>query len=225
MKIFYLIILIIGLVFIGYSFTLEPFKNYDLFHEKYMELDDNITSKNKSTLYFELRKKHLTNKYYFFDYGCILAILSLFSLYIFRKNYDLKTFNTNLKIVFVGFFAFLMTLIAVYTHLFIDYDRECFPNWADSLGIPMFYLGNFSIYVLVWWLINLIGFFKNFKPNQKIKNYAFNFKNFFSYFYGLQLLVTIILLSIFIYDGAFLYVIALLLWTTFYYSTLLGKSK
>lgn len=224
MKIINYSILVIGLCLIGYSLTLEPFNNYDLFQEKYLQLGKS-SEENKSEKYFELREHHLTNKFAFFDYGCTMVVLSLFCLYVTRNNLKLSIYNSKLKIFSLGFWAFITTVISMYGRLFIDVSRESAPHWADSIGIPIYYIFETSIYFLIFFIINLIGLLRVKSLGQDLINYKFSFKNLNLYWYGTQFLVCAYLLFLCVYEGLFLFVFSLLLWLSFNYSMILGDTN
>ncbi len=218
-----LTIVIIGISTVVFSLFLKPFKDYELFQKEYIKLGSSLNP-NKTTLFFELREEYLTVKYYLFDYGMTAVVLSLFLLFTVTKNRGLKTYSKKSSIFLLGLISFLVEVCAMYVHLFIDFSRESFPYWADTIAIPMFYLGIFSIWLLLYFLLNIIGLFLKFKTGVSIKDYTLSFKN-FSYWYGFQLVITLFVLILSVYEGMFMSVLGVLLWFSFFYSMFVGKLK
>ncbi|WP_162288581.1 hypothetical protein [Tenacibaculum jejuense] len=216
-------IIIIGISVIIFSLLLEPFDNYELFQKEYIKLGSSLNS-NKTALFIELRKQHLTVKYYLFDYGMTAVVLSMFLLFIMTENRELKIYTKKSSIFVLGLIAFIVEVSAIYIHLFIDFGRECFPYWADTIVIPMFYLGIFSIWLLLFILLNTIGLLLKFNAGTSMKDYNLSLKN-FSYWYGFQLIVTFCILLFCVYKGMFLSVLGTLLWISFFYSMFVGRLK
>ena len=148
------IVLVIGILSFLYSLTLEPFKNYDIFQNKTMEIGESVMeTKNKYTEYDKLRNSHLTIKYEMFDYSMIMIITSLFVGFI---SFAKKANVSKLKKMLLGFLSFLSLILSFYIDLFIYVSRDGAPYWGDLIGIPMYYIGEITIYILIYFAFNLL---------------------------------------------------------------------
>ncbi|WP_299711044.1 hypothetical protein [uncultured Tenacibaculum sp.] len=217
------VIIIIGVATVVFSLLMEPFKDYELFQKEHVKLGSSLNS-NKTRLFFELREKHLTVKYHLFDYGMTTVVLSIFLLFIVIKNKKLKTYNKKNSVFLLGLMSYLTLTGSMFIHLFIDFGRECFPYWADTIAIPMFYLGIFSIWILLYFLLNTIGLLLPFNTGVSLKDYTLSFKN-FSYWYGFQFIGAFFILILCINRGMFISVFSVLLWLSFFYSMFVGRLK
>lgn len=220
-KVFNKIILSTGFLLIILSFTLEPYENYDLFYKKYMEIGES-DSENKNKQYTELRNSHLTKKYDYFDYGMTLVILALF-LFLIRGKDSFQKKNSKVKSLFLGLLALILFIISIYFHLFLDYSRGSNPHWADSIGIPLFYIEGTLKYIILFFLLNFLLLLKKSRQQESIKKYIVN-NIIFSFWSIIQILIIFLLLVLTIYYGLFFMTLALLVYLLFF-SSLFLKSK
>jgi hypothetical protein len=146
------ILLLVGVVIIGYAFTLVPYKDEALFIERYMAL-----SEGQSTEYWELRDEMLTSKYQLQDYGGTIIAISVVVFMVSRKGWrQLKSPTSRAKLFGVAFIAPFLTVGAYIFDLFQGFARGEFPYWADSMSIPLMGVPVLLVALIVWACAQLV---------------------------------------------------------------------
>lgn len=215
-----LIILIIGLFLIKYSFYLPTYTNELEYLIKYDALSN---LEDKTELFHKLRESYLTPKYLLEDYGITAIILSLCIIIVsFIKIENLKTPNTKFKIILLGLTAVFFTNFGYVGDLFLEMIRGSYPHWADSIGIPLMATPFYLLISLFWLYANLAPIYKNLNTNIIITKYNILKIN----FWFTSITTITILLTIWdIIDGYFWQLLPGILWIYFYISLMLGNSK
>ena len=140
------IVLLIGVVIIGYAYSLAPYKDEALFTERYMALSD-----GQSTEYWKLRDEMLTPKFQLQDYGGTLVAIAAVIFIVSRKGWrQLKAPTSRATLFGVAFVAPFLTVGAYVFDLFQGFARGEFPHWADSMGIPLMGVPVLLVVLLVW---------------------------------------------------------------------------
>lgn len=140
------ILLFVGVVIIGYAYSLTPYNDEALFMERYMAL-----SEGQSTEYWKLRDEMLTPKFQLQDYGGTLIAIAAGVFIVSRKGWrQLKSPTSRATLFGVAFVAPFLTVGAYIFDLFQGYARGEFPHWADSMGIPLMGVPVLLVVLLVW---------------------------------------------------------------------------
>lgn len=140
------ILLFVGVVIIGYAYSLTPYNDEALFMERYMAL-----SEGQSTEYWKLRDEMLTPKFQLQDYGGTLIAIAAGVFIVSRKGWrQLKSPTSRATLFGVAFVAPFLTVGAHIFDLFQGYARGEFPHWADSMGIPLMGVPVLLVVLLVW---------------------------------------------------------------------------
>ena len=145
------ILLVIGTALWGYALTLSPYKNEQLFMERYMSM-----SAGQSEEYWKLRDEMLTPKFQLEDYGVTLAALAVAVFLITRKGrVRLQSPNSRKTLIALAIALPFITVGGYVFDLLQAFDRGEFPHWADSMGIPLMGVPIQLIILLVWSLAHL----------------------------------------------------------------------
>lgn len=144
MKIASLFFILLGVALLAYALTLSPYKNREVFHQRYMQLTD-----GQSREYHALRDSMLTSKFQMQDYGGTLVTLGMVLFVISHLGVSgVRAPGAPWQLVVLAFLVPLLSEVAAVFDLFQGSDREEFPYWADSLGIPL--SGSLVVLVLLW---------------------------------------------------------------------------
>lgn len=208
------ILIILGIILVGYSLTLEPFTDIDVFMEKYMSM-----THEQSTEFFKLREDMLTPKYRFQDTGIMLILCtSVVMLLLKVSNGKIQSPKKKSSFIILSIALPFITVSGYIFDLFQAMDRIEFPHWADSLGIPL--LGapiQFAI-LLIWSLAHL-GFVKNVKSQSLSFEIIKNLKPWLIFVSS----ITFIIILMSAYYGQYWYVFPGLIWLYYYLS--LGANR
>ena len=212
-----IILIVLGIVLLGYSLTLEPYTNQKAYESAY----NVIEGKNKSEQFYELRDIYLTNKYALENYGLTALILGLFSfLLLFNGWNTFKIPKNKLTIAIIGIIAVIVTVFGYVADLFLESSRGSFPHWADSVGIPLTSIPIIFMLLSSWYAFNLIGLIKPFKTAGLVKR--LNMKG-INYWFLTVLLLSLFLTAALIFEGNFWFVAAGILWSFYYLCLLIGR--
>jgi hypothetical protein len=146
-----IILIILGAVIIGYSLSIQPFTNNEEFHSQYMELEI-----GNSDAYFQLYEEMLSPKYRLQDTGITLIVLSVMYIVFITLGRG-KVLSPGKKFTLTGIaivLPFLSTAGFVFD-LAQAMERQEYPYWADSVGIPL--MGaplQFGI-LMIWSILHL----------------------------------------------------------------------
>lgn len=214
-----IIILTIGLILLGISFGLKRYTNEKEYNAKYSSL----TGESDSERFYKLREEYLTPKYDLENYGITLILTGMtISILSFIGLDKLKTPKKKVWIALIGILAAILTNISYVGDLFLEMYRDSYPQWSDSLAIPLMGVPFVILVSLLWTGINLIGISGNFKTNVNILPFKYDNLN---YWYVTILTITIAITLMTIATGYFWQVISGFLWTYFYLSIMLGRRK
>jgi len=145
------IVFLIGASFLFYSFTLEPYSDYELFTEQYMLLDN-----TQSSEFYELREGMLTPKYLFQDLGItVISFLFIIILLLKLGNGKIKTPNKRLLILLSVIIPFLTTAGLIFD-LFQRVFRGEFPHWSDSIGVSLLGIPIVFVILFIWSMLHLL---------------------------------------------------------------------
>jgi hypothetical protein len=221
MKRISIVIIVLSMLSIGYSFAISAYTNEDEFYEKYMALDwQELGSRNASERFYELRDEYLSNKYRFQDYGFTFLILGVASLFFFRRGTSINAPSSNEKISLLGFGAALLTTIGYIGGLFLEFYRGSYPWWADSMGIPLMGVPFFAFIFIGWAAVNLIAMNGKFEAGASISFRQIRGSN---YFYLILLVVTALIVFLCIAEACFWMVLPGVIWLYFYASLWAGR--
>ncbi len=216
MKLYITILLILGSIILGYSFTLNPFKDEKLFLEKYQGLTFGQTE-----AYFKLYEESLTSKYRIQDIGLTTITFPLFFLLLYKTGRGKISTPRSRQ----GFILLALALPCLSTLGFVfDINQMCwrheYPHWADSIGLPLMEVPVWFIISLIWSLLHLF-ILRRIKIAAVPLKSAFqsNLNPWLAILSGLTLLLTLFN----IYLGEYWYAIPLALWLYYYLS--LGAVK
>ncbi|WP_035383459.1 hypothetical protein [Ferriphaselus sp. R-1] len=145
------ILLIIGAALWSYALTLSPYKNEQLFMERYISM-----SAGQSEEYWKLRDEMLTPKFQLEDYGVTLAAIAVVMFFVTRKGQvRLQSPNSRNTLIMLAITLPFLSVGGYVFDLFQAYNRGEFPHWADSMGIPLMGVPIQFIILLVWSLAHL----------------------------------------------------------------------
>lgn len=200
----------IGTILFSYALTMSPYKNEELFRNRYMSM-----TAGQSVEYWNLRQEMLTPKYNLEDYGLTLLLLSLVVYFLIRKN------NWQFELIIQAKYFLLLAFLLPFTitggfmfDMVQQVQREEVPHWADSLGIPLMAVPGIFISTLLFSFIHLVYLIR--VPfYSKVLNVLSAIAQLW-----LWLLVTLFLifLCLSLVMGAYWYAIPAVLWAYFYYS-------
>lgn len=140
------ILFLIGAAFLGYAYSLAPYKDAALFMERYMALSD-----GQNDEYWKLRDEMLTPKYKLQDYGGTLVALSIGVLLVCRRGWrQLKSPKSRAGWLGLAVATPLLTVGACIFDLLQGSARGEFPHWADSMAIPLMGVPALFLVLLIW---------------------------------------------------------------------------
>ena len=139
-------LVILGICVFGWSTQFEPYKDIAALHEAMMAYPAGIEASGEaSRRYWAIREELLTPKFLLQDIG-LSAFICAAILYATIRIYRVKRWADFLHIappqkyrwvVVIGVCAAFAFTFASAAALFIDFSRQMFPPWADSMGIPL----------------------------------------------------------------------------------------
>lgn len=153
----------VGAALLLWSAAFAPYKEIKIMQNAALEYPADIMDSDKaSNKYRVTRKSQLTWKFRIQDYGLtslVVSVLAASAIY-FRKAQGhasllkITTPKKRKRIIELGVAAAVLTLIAQVALLFLDFSRDEFPPWADSLGIPLM-----GMPFLLAFLLLIVGLF------------------------------------------------------------------
>ncbi len=219
--------ILLGLGAFGYSLSMEAYKNEALYEMRYMEIQSESTPENSTSdatkKFHELRAEHLTPKHKIQDYSMSIAILgAVASVLVLLGGREITAFKKKRNILFLGILAPILTSMATYADLALDYTRGEFPWWADSLAIPIATeIPLFSV-LLIWALSHALFLRGNYVPGQKIWRLEVAKSN---YWLMATTIFSIVLMASDLYAGQFLMIVPSCIWMYYYLSLAAGRRK
>jgi hypothetical protein len=204
-------LLIIGVALIAYAISLPPYKDEELFMERYMNM-----TVGQSKEYWKLRDEMLTPKYKLQDYGGTLVAIGAGLLFITRTGrVRIRVPKTRVTLIVLAFIAPFLSVGAFVFELFLGAARDEYPHWADSLGIPLMSVPVQLVFLLLWAVAHL-GFLRSTYAPEIPLALALSRKS------NLWLLlvssITAVLGALFVAEGAYWYAIPSTIWLYFYLS-------
>lgn len=147
------IVFVLGVVLCWYASTLLPYKNEQVFNERYMAM-----SVGQSEDYWKLRDEMVTSKFQLQDYGITLIVLAVVAFAITRKGQmRFHAPHSAAILVALAFFLPFISSGGYVFDLFQAFSRGEFPHWADSLGIPLAGVP-IQMFILLGWSLAHLGF-------------------------------------------------------------------
>ncbi|WP_287605085.1 hypothetical protein [Thiothrix sp.] len=205
------IALLLGVVLCWYASTLSPYKNEQIFEERYMAM-----SVGKSEDYWKLRDEMLTPKFQLQDYGITLIVLAVVAFAITRKGrIRLHAPHSAAILVILAFALPFISSGGYVFDLFQAFFRGEFPHWADSLGIPLASVPIQTLILLGWSLAHLGFMPRTYQPDAALLR-AVSFKS--NWWLLFLSVVMAILTLISIAAGQYWYAIPSGCWLYFYLS-------
>jgi len=210
----------IGIILVLTSFHFDRYTNEQEYNDKYSQLSG---GPNDSKAFYKLRDDYLTPKFRLINYGITFLQLGLImSILSFIGFKNLKSPNKKIWIILTGVLAALLSNMAYVCDLFLEMYRDSYPQWADSLAIPLMGVPGLFFLSLLWVALNLLGVSGYFSVNELIL--PINFRKSNLYYIAISGLTCLCFIDILIF-GSFWYVIPCFLWIYFYLSILSGKTK
>lgn len=216
-KISGIVFLILGVFLFVHSISYDVYTNETVYKSEYLKLNGETGDSEK---FYELRENYLTPKYKLEDYGITFIILGLITLLVSLIGLNkLKTPSKKVWIVMIGILAALLTNAVYVADLLLEMNRDGFPHWADSLGIPLMGVPFLIFLSLTWVGINSLGILNYFKSNVLIFPIRLHKLNIW---YLTILFITVAFTLFAIIDGYFWQVLPGFLWIYFYASIMIG---
>jgi hypothetical protein len=207
--------ILVGIVLVSYSMTLDPYTNGDLFNQRYMELADTTRD---SEAFWQLREEMLTPKYKLQDYGATsIALGALLFLLAFFK---FQSPRQKWSVIAIGVGLPFLTVAGYILDLFFGMSRDEFPLWADSLAIPLMGAPVLFIILLVWSIAHLLFLESGYSGSTSLKYALSRHANWWLLFVSsVTLLLTVLLVA----EGGYLYAVPGCGWLYFYLSLAAGN--
>jgi hypothetical protein len=222
MKRISIIIIILSLVSITYSFFISAYTNEEEYREKYMALDwQKLGSRNASNQFYDLREEYLSPKFTFQDYGFTFLILGLATFIFFRKDQPINAPSSKAEIALIGFGAAALTTGGYVGDLFLEFSRGSSPWWADSPGIPLMGVPVLGFIFFSWAALNLFAMNGEFNAGVPISFKSIRGSN---YFYLFLLIITIGIVALCAIDAYYWMVLPGMFWLYFYAALWAGRN-
>ena len=213
--------LLIGILLISYSLTLEKFTNETAYNERYLAIDSSLST--ASTEFAALRDEYLTPKFMVENYGFTTLILGVIILIMSTMGYErVKTPSNRIWLVSVGVFSSVLICLAYVGDLFLEMYRGSYPHWADSLGIPLMSVPFILFIFLIWTGIILIWIKSPFISGVALL--PLNLRK-SDKFLLIVLFLTILILVYLLVIGSFWMIMPCASWIYFYMSIIQGKNQ
>ena len=203
------IFIFLGVCIFGYSLSMKPYTDEDLFEKKYMEL-----SSGQSKEYFELRDSMLTLKYRTQDIGITFFSIALLVGLVFKLGHNsFKSPPSKSGFVFLAIGLPFLTVFGYVFDLVQGMLRQEFPHWADSLGIPLAGAPIQLVILLAWSLVHLF-----FLTGGKITACNLALSKSHSFWLICLSILTALLSAMCAFYGQYWYALPGILWLYFYLS-------
>lgn len=210
------IFVLLGVCLFGYSLSMKPYTDEDLFEKKYMEL-----SSGQSKEYFELRDSMLTSKYRIQDTGITYFSIALLVGLIFKLgHHSFKSPRSKFGFTLLALGLPFLTVIGYVFDLMQGMSRQEFPHWADSLGIPLASAPIQLAILLAWSLLHLL-----FLRGCEINARDISLSKTHNYWLMFLSILTALLLSICAFYGQYWYALPGVAWLYFYLSLAAVRGK
>lgn len=216
--------ILIGATALVHSSSLPVYKDAKRYQTEYQAIDPQAAQEAATQQYFELRNRELTSKFQLQDYGATtIAIGSLLILFGLVGGLELRSPRSKFTLAALGILAAVLTSAASLFHLFLAFQREEFPWWGDSLGIPLgtqeFPLFLILLFVALSHLFFLRG---NFQANQHLLNLQNLRRHPWFVFIGVFTIISLIEALV---RAEFAIVIPLALWLYYFLSLAAGFAR
>jgi hypothetical protein len=218
-KLIAVLAIVVGVLLFAYSTTLGIYTNEDEFQQKYTAIE----GANRSEQFFKLRAEYATNKFVMEDYALTLVILGVLLLIFFRNGCEnLPLPKRKYYILLIGFLAAIFTTVGYIVLLLVQMDRQEFPSWGDSIGIPLMAVPYIFLIGIIWASLNYLGVLRGFTENRTIR--SINLKDFLSYYGILAIIFVLLSIQSLIY-GSFCDILGMVTWAYFYIALLVGTKN
>jgi hypothetical protein len=200
---------LIGIIILIYSFTLDPYSDTKIFYAKYLEMNH-----GQSDDFYRLREDMITPKYRLQDIGITLIIISIVTLLLMKKyNSNILTPSNKSTLTIIAFILPIITITGYIFDLFQGMNRDEFPRWADSIGIPMIGLP-FQFILLMFWSLLFLVFIN------EVKSFPISLSIIFKINFSILFIsaITVVLILVTLFYGQYWYCIPALLWLYYYLS-------
>jgi hypothetical protein len=207
-----------GLLLFAFACALPAYKDEQAYMQKYLALD----GPDRNERFHALREESLSAKFQLQDYGLTLASLGLVLLVVLRRGW--RAFcapKTRTRIAMLGLLAALATVLAGIGSLELDFDRGEFPDWADSLAIPLMGAPFLLLALAAWAGLHIAAMRGPFVPGVPLTR----IRPKSAWWLASLSLVTLLSLALAIAGGAFWYVVPGALWLYYYLSLMAGRSQ
>lgn len=205
-----LALLLLGLVLVGYSTTLAPYKNEAEYQARYSQM-----TKRDSDRFYALRDEQLTPKFEMQDYGVTSIFLALM-VWILSRGKSVTAPKSLFVFITLSVAIPCVQVGALLFDLFQGASRGEFPHWADSLGIPLMGVPILFGGALLWILLHVAFFLANVKYCPAPLRLAISLQS--NLWLLLLSLITAVLVVLSIAEGAYWYAIPGALWLYLYLS-------
>lgn len=208
--------ILIGASLILYSLMLKPFTDVAGFNKKYMELKS-----GQSSEFFSLRESMLTQKYRIQDTGITIISVGLILIFLIKVgNGTIKSPNSKLKYILLSIALPFISVFGYIFDLIQGAQRQEFPHWADSLGIPLMSVRPMFGFLLIWSFTHL--FFLKGKNEYENK---ISISKKFNIWLAIVILITAFLASTAAFYGQYWYAVPSAIWVYYYLSLGVVRNK
>jgi hypothetical protein len=140
------ILFFVGAAMLGYASSIASYNDEALFMERYLAL-----SAGQSAEYWQLREEMLTPKFQLQDYGGTLVALSVGVFLVSRRGWrNLASPHSRAAFFAVALASPILTVVAYIFDLELNFHRQAFPHWADSMSIPLMAAPVLLVVLLAW---------------------------------------------------------------------------
>lgn len=206
--------IVVGVSLIGYSLTLEPYRNQKEFEFRYGHM-----GAGQSEAFYQLREEMVTPKYRSFDTGVTILLLAILcGGLLISGNGRVKSPPNKISYVGLALVAPLISAKGYAFDLHQGYLRNEFPHWADTLAIPLAFEMPLLVILLAWSLLHLVLLRD---PSARSLSSVASRK--FNSWLALISIVTGLIMLISAYYGQYWYAVPAALWVYYYLS--IGMSR
>lgn len=213
------LLLLAGLVLLGYSLFLSPYSDSVAYYAQYGSID--LSASDAMQRFSGLRDTFLTSKFSMHDYGITIGLAGL--LLLLTGIVGVERFRTpagRRGIFLIGVLAVLLSGVALSERLHLSMLRGAFPHWADSLGIASAAILALCVLLFLWVLLLLLLFRGSYAPRVPIFPIEVQPSD---WFLLTIVAITSLLIVAVMLLGHYGLVIPGLLWGYFYLSILRGR--
>jgi hypothetical protein len=213
---FYRFLLVAGLVLFVVGLALPRYHDQEKFEREYAALEGPTRSKD----YHQLRQRSLTASLRIQDYGLTAFSIGvlLYGAVHWRKAVTFLP-KTKLAVTLLGTFSAFVVAAAQVGALLMDYARDEFPKWADSLGIPLAGVPVIFLALAMWGAAHSQLMITGKAPTARLVLSGW------AWWLAFLILITSLLLITCAATGYFWLVIPCGLWITFYLSIWISRSQ